>query len=105
LRNKYDAAQKREASARGAYFAARGRANVQSVAETSLADLDQAIETDRQNLNLYMQRANELKVTSNADAAGNVSMVEEARVPRTPIGPARARNIIIALMLSLGIGI
>jgi succinoglycan biosynthesis transport protein ExoP len=105
LKSRYEAAQKRESSARASYFGARGRANVASVAETSLTDLDQAIETDRQNLNLYQQRLNELKVAGYNDAAGNVSMVEEARTPRAPIGPARARNIIIAFMLSLGIGI
>jgi succinoglycan biosynthesis transport protein ExoP len=105
LRTAYESALKEESSARSLYNGSRGQANVQSIAETSLADLDQRIETDRQNLNLYMQRANELRVTSYDNAAGNVSMVEEARVPREPIGPARARNIIIAFMLSLGIGI
>ena len=105
LKTKYEAAQKREASARAAYFGARAKANVASVAETSLADLDQAIETDRQNLNLYMQRLNELKVNGGDNETGNVSMVEEARVPRVPVGPARARNIIIALLLSLGVGV
>lgn len=105
LRTAYESALKEESSARALYNGSRGQANVQSIAETSLADLDQRIETDRQNLNLYMQRANELRVTSYDNAAGNVSMVEEARVPRAPIGPARARNIIIALMLSLGVGV
>jgi polysaccharide biosynthesis transport protein len=105
LKSRYDAALKEEASARALYFGARGKANVQSVAETSLADLDQAIETDRQNLNLYMQRANELKVTIPDRLSGNVSTVEEARVPREPIGPPRMRNVIIALLLSLGVGI
>ena len=105
LRTAYESALKEESSARALYNGSRGKANVQSIAETSLADLDQRIETDRQNLNLYMQRANELRVTSYDNAAGNVSMVEEARVPRAPIGPARARNIVIALMLSLGVGV
>jgi succinoglycan biosynthesis transport protein ExoP len=105
LRTAYESALKEESSARALYSGSRGQANVQSIAELSLADLDQRIETDRQNLNLYMQRANELRVTSYDNAAGNVSMVEEARVPRAPIGPARARNIIIALLLSLGVGV
>jgi capsular exopolysaccharide synthesis family protein len=105
LKNRYESAQKEETSARALYFGSRGKANVQSVAETSLADLDQAIETDRQNLNLYMQRANELKITNPDRLTGNVSTVEEARTPRAPIGPPRMRNIIIAFMLSLGVGI
>jgi polysaccharide biosynthesis transport protein len=105
LRTGYESALKEEESSKQSYFGSRGRANAQSIDERGLADLDQKIETDRQNLNLYMQRQNELKVTSYDNAAGNVSMVEEARVPREPIGPARGRNIAIALMLSLGVGI
>ena len=105
LQNRYEAARKRESSRRAAYFGSRSKANVQSVAETNLGDLDQAIETDRQNLNLYMQRLNELRVTNGDRAGSNVSTVEEARVPGAPIGPQRVRNIIVALMLSLGVGI
>ena len=105
LKNRYESAQKEEASAKASYFGSRGKANIQSIAETSLGDLDQAIETDRQNLNLYMQRANELKITAFDRAGGNVSTVEEARTPRAPIGPPRMRNIIIAFLLSLGVGV
>jgi succinoglycan biosynthesis transport protein ExoP len=105
LKNRYESAMKNEASARSLYFGSRGKANVQSVAELSLTDLDQSIETDRQNLNLYQQRLNELRVTNGDRTAGNVSTVEEARVPREPIGPPRARNIVVALLLSFGVGI
>ncbi|MET0650227.1 MAG: polysaccharide biosynthesis tyrosine autokinase [Pyrinomonadaceae bacterium] len=105
LKTRFDSALKKEASAKGAYFGARGKANIQSVAETSLGDLDQAIETDRQNLNLYMQRLNEFKVTNPDRLTGNVTTVEEARVPREPIGPPRVRNIIVALLLSIGLGV
>ncbi|HEX8284157.1 MAG TPA: polysaccharide biosynthesis tyrosine autokinase [Pyrinomonadaceae bacterium] len=105
LKNRYESAQKEEAAAKGSYFGARGKANVQSIAETSLGDLNQSIETDRQNLNLYMQRANELKITAFDRAGGNVSTVEEARTPREPIGPPRMRNIVVAFLLSLGVGI
>jgi succinoglycan biosynthesis transport protein ExoP len=105
LKTRYESARKNEAGARERYFGSRGRANTQSVAETGLGDLDQAIETDRQNLNLYMQRLNELRVTNGDRNSGNVSTVEEARVPREPIGPQRVRNIIMALLLSLGVGV
>ena len=105
LKTRYEAAKKRERSSSAAYFTSRARANNQSVAETGLGDLDQQIETDRQNLNLYMQRANELKITAYDRVSGNVSVVEEARVPREPIGPPRMRNIIVAFLLSLAIGI
>ena len=73
---------KKEADLRSSYTAERGQAMSQGIAETGLTDLNQAIETDRQNLNLYMQRANELKITNPDRLSGNVSTVEEARVPR-----------------------
>ncbi|HZT59271.1 MAG TPA: polysaccharide biosynthesis tyrosine autokinase [Pyrinomonadaceae bacterium] len=107
LKTNYEAAKKEEASATALYFGSRSKVSTASILETQLTDLDQQITTDRQNLNLYQQRLNELKVThgDNANTNGNVSIVEEARVPREPIGPPRARNIIIALLLSLGVGI
>jgi capsular exopolysaccharide synthesis family protein len=105
MKTRYEAAKKNERELRTAYFRERGQAASQGIAVTGLTDLNQQIETDRQNLNLYQQRLNELKVTNGDRTAGNVSTVEEARVPREPIGPPRVRNIIVALLLSLGVGI
>jgi succinoglycan biosynthesis transport protein ExoP len=105
LKTNFEAKKKAEQAAKASYFASRAKANGQSVSETSLGDLDQAIETDRQNLNLYMQRLNELRVTNGDLTSGNVSTVEEARIPREPIGPPRVRNILISMLLSLGVGV
>ncbi|HEX8187887.1 MAG TPA: polysaccharide biosynthesis tyrosine autokinase [Pyrinomonadaceae bacterium] len=105
MKTNYEAAKKKEADLRKSYFAERAQANTQGLAATGLTDLNQSIETDRQNLNLYQQRLNELRVTNGDRTAGNVTTVEEARVPGEPIGPPRVRNIIVALMLSLGVGI
>ncbi|HWS87081.1 MAG TPA: polysaccharide biosynthesis tyrosine autokinase [Pyrinomonadaceae bacterium] len=105
LQTQYEAAKKKEAELRTAYFSERAQAAAQGIAVTGLTDLNQQIETDRQNLNLYQQRLNELRVTNGDRAAGNVSTVEEARVPREPIGPQRGRNIMVALLLSLGVGV
>ncbi|HEX8118101.1 MAG TPA: polysaccharide biosynthesis tyrosine autokinase, partial [Pyrinomonadaceae bacterium] len=105
MKTNYEAAKKKEAELRAAYFSEKGQANAQGIAATGLTDLDQAIATDRQNLNLYQQRLNEIRVTKTDSSTGNVSMVEEARVPGEPIGPPRMRNILVALMLSLGVGI
>ncbi len=105
MKTNYEAAKKKEADLRKSYFSERSQANTVGLAATGLTDLDQAIETDRQNLNLYQQRLNELRVTNGDRTAGNVSTVEEARVPGEPIGPPRMRNIIVALLLSFGVGI
>lgn len=105
MKSNYEAAKKKEADLRASYNAERVQAEAQGIALTGLTDLNQSIETDRQNLNLYQQRLNEIRVTNGDRTAGNVSTVEEARVPREPIGPPRLRNIIVALMLSFGVGI
>ncbi len=104
LKSNLDKAQQKERAATSAYFGERGRARTQSVSEMGLGELNQRIETNKQLYQTYLQRLNELKVTS-SDRSDNVTQVEEARTPRAPIGPARARNIIIALMLSLGVGV
>src|ERR1044071_248430 len=82
LKTRFEAAKKKERELRSAYFSERNQAAAQGIAGTGLTDLNQAIETDRQNLNLYQQRLNELRVTNGDRAAGNVSTVEEARAAR-----------------------
>jgi capsular exopolysaccharide synthesis family protein len=105
LKNRYETAKKKEAELSSSYSGERARANVASVAELGLGDWTQRIETNKQLYQTYLQRQRELKVTEGERASGNVSTVEEARVPREPIGPPRMRNIIIALLLSLAVGV
>ncbi|HEV3470437.1 MAG TPA: polysaccharide biosynthesis tyrosine autokinase [Pyrinomonadaceae bacterium] len=105
MKSRYESAVANERQINASYFSERGRANTASIAERGLKDLDQAIETDRQNLNLYMQRLNEVKITQPQRVEGNITLVEEARTPRAPIGPPRVRNIAIALLLSLFVGV
>jgi capsular exopolysaccharide synthesis family protein len=105
LKSQYESAVQKERQISSSYHSERGRANTQSADERGLKDIDQAIETDRQNLNLYTQRLNEVRIQQPERVKGSVTQVEEARLPRAPIGPPRARNIIIAFMLSLGVGV
>lgn len=104
MKTRYDSARDKEAKLRSSYFAEQGTANAQSTSEMGLSDLSQRIETNKQLYQTYLQRQRELQVTS-SDRTNNVSTVEEARTPREPIGPPRARNIIVAFLLSLGIGV
>ncbi|HEX8355670.1 MAG TPA: polysaccharide biosynthesis tyrosine autokinase [Pyrinomonadaceae bacterium] len=104
MKNRYDSAKDKEEKLRTSYFSEQGTANAQSVSERGLSDLNQRIETNKQLYQTYLQRQRELQVTS-SDRTNNVSTVEEARTPREPIGPPRMRNIIIAFLLSLVVGI
>ncbi|MDT5294377.1 MAG: polysaccharide biosynthesis transport protein [Acidobacteriota bacterium] len=104
MKNHYEAARDKEAKLRSSYFSEQGTANAQSTSELGLSDLSQRIETNKQLYQTYLQRQRELQVTS-SDRTNNVSTVEEARTPHEPIGPPRMRNIVIALLLSLGVGV
>src|ERR1044071_4097148 len=64
LKTRYEATKKKEAELRTAYISERSQAAAQGIAVTGLTDLNQAIETDRQNLNLYQKRLNELLLTN-----------------------------------------
>jgi len=55
-------------------------------------------------LNTLLQRQRELQVTSN-DRPNEVVIETYSRLPKTPIGPPRLRNILIAFLLSLMAGI
>jgi capsular exopolysaccharide synthesis family protein len=105
LKATMEAAKKKEAETRSSYLAELGQANKHSIDQLGLGDFNQRIETNKQLYQTYLQRKKELEVTEGERAAGNVTTVEEARTPREPIGPPRLRNIIIALMLSLAVGI
>ena len=104
MKNRYESARDKEAKLRASYFAEQGTANAQSTSEMGLSDLSQRIETNKQLYQTYLQRQRELTITQ-SDRTNNVSTVEEARTPREPIGPPRMRNILIAFLLSLGVGV
>jgi capsular exopolysaccharide synthesis family protein len=105
LKATLDAARNKEAETRATYFKELREANSHSIDQMGLGDLNQRIETNKQTYQTYLQRQKELEVTRGDRESGNVSTVEEARTPRAPIGPPRVRNIFIALLLSLAVGI
>ncbi len=104
--SRYQAALAKEASLRQAYNQQRSEFSQQNQAQLQLSVLDQEIETNKQYLNTLLQRQRELENTSTDTLKrNNVSVTQLSRLPRAPIGPPRARNIIIAFLLSLGAGI
>lgn len=104
LKLRYDAALAREQKLNQDYTRERGAAQQQGEAAIDIGDLTQKIETNKQLFNSLFQKQKELEITS-TDGANNVTIATPARLPRSPIGPARSRNIIVAFLLSLGIGV
>lgn len=104
LKAQYEGAIAKDNQLRVSYAKERSVAGTQSRAEILLSSLNQELETNKQLFNTALQRARELEITS-GDRVANITIATEASEPRTPEGPPRGRNIIIALLLSLGAGV
>jgi capsular exopolysaccharide synthesis family protein len=72
--------------------------------QIDLMAMKQELETNKQYLATLTQRQRELDI-SNSNGANEVSIATYSRLPKTPVGPPRLRNIIIAFLLSLAGGI
>ena len=103
IEGNYKAAVLRENSLRQSNSTARGQANAQSQSEGQLDIILQEQETIKQLYNTALQRQKELDVTG-TDVPNNISISTPARRAEI-VGPPRVRNILIALLLSLGAGI
>ena len=105
LKSQLEAAQGREAQLGTSYAQEVQNANKQGQDETQLTTLTREIETNRSLLDTYSQRQKELELAVASSAPDNLSISNHAVKPGAPFGPNRSRNILIALMMSLGAGI
>jgi capsular exopolysaccharide synthesis family protein len=104
MKRRYEAAVTKEQSLRRAYEQQKGTTTQQTRDQIDLLAITQELETNKQYLNTLLQRQRELNVGQNQQP-NDVSIATPSRLPRTPIGPPRLRNIIIAFLLSLAAGI
>jgi capsular exopolysaccharide synthesis family protein len=104
LKMRYETALNTEQQVKADYLRERGAAQQQGEAAIDIGSLTQEIETNKQLYNTLFQRQKELEVSA-VDSGSSVTVATPARLPRAPIGPARSRNIIVAFLLSLGIGV
>lgn len=104
LKSRYEAAKSNEDKVRQDFNRELGAADEQSRDIISMSDLVQQLETNKQFYNTLYQRHKELQITA-SDKSNNITVATPARLPRAPAGPQRGRNILIALILSLGAGV
>jgi capsular exopolysaccharide synthesis family protein len=104
IQRRYEAAVSRENLLRRSYEQQKGTTTQQTRDQIDLMAISQKLETNKQYLNTLLQRQRELQVTS-GDRSNDVNIATYSRLPKTPIGPQRLRNILIAFLLSLGAGI
>ncbi len=98
-------AQQREARQRAAFEQAAAKANVDGQAETTIVGKKSALKSNRDLLDSLNLREKEQDLALATEAPNNIKRQSSAVTPTTPIGPARGRNILVALFLSLGAGI
>jgi capsular exopolysaccharide synthesis family protein len=104
IQRRYEAAVDRENLLHRAYEQQKATTTQLTRDTIDLLALTQKLETNKQLLNTLLQRQRELNL-SNGNAGTEVSIATYSRLPKSPVGPPRLRNIIVALLLSLGGGI
>src|SRR5215813_1443107 len=103
LDTKYRQALAYEDSLRKSFNQQRGETLTQNQAAINYHIIQQGIETNKSLLNNLLQRAKENDVVT-ATKANNISIVDYAIAPDWPVGPNRMRGVMLATLLSLGLG-
>ena len=104
LHTRYQQAIQREASLRKAFDEQRAQTLSQNEAAINYRIIQQEIETNRTLLKDLLQGAKENDVVL-AGKPNNISIVDHALTPDNPVGPNRARTIVAAFFLSIGLGL
>ncbi|HKG58848.1 MAG TPA: polysaccharide biosynthesis tyrosine autokinase [Pyrinomonadaceae bacterium] len=104
LNTRYQQALEREHSLRKAFEQQRAQTLSQNEAAINYRIIQQEIETNKSLLNGLLQGAKENDVVL-AGKPNNISIVDYALTPDTPVGPNRTRTVIAAFFLSIGLGL
>ena len=104
LNTRYQQTLEREQSLRKAFEQQRAQTLSQNEAAINYRIIQQEIETNKSLLNGLLQSAKENDVVL-AGKPNNISIVDYALTPDSPVGPNRTRTVIVAFFLSIGLGL
>src|SRR4029079_10617059 len=104
LNTHYQQALEREQSLRKAFEQQRAETLSQNEAAINYRIIQQEIETNKSLLNGLLQGAKKNRVVR-AGKPNNISIVDYALTPDSPVGPNRTRTVIVAFFLSIGLGL
>lgn len=104
MQKKYEAAVSREKLLRSSYEQQKATTTKLTRDQIDLLAMSQKLEGNKQYLNTLLQKQRELDISS-GNGGTEVSVATPSRLPKSPVGPPRLRNIIIAFLLSLAGGI
>jgi polysaccharide biosynthesis transport protein len=104
LKARYEAAREHEKKVQENYQQQRSTTDQQVRDQIELATYAQRLEAAKQYLNVLQQKFRDVQIAQ-GDKGSEVSIESYSRIPRSPVGPPRLRNVMIALVLSLVAGI
>ena len=104
LETRYRQTLGREEALRKSFEQQRSQTLSQNEAAINYRIIQQEIETNKTLLNGLLQGAKENDVVM-AGKPNNISVVDYALAPDSPIGPNRTRTVVMAFFLSLGLGV
>ncbi|HVS80990.1 MAG TPA: polysaccharide biosynthesis tyrosine autokinase [Pyrinomonadaceae bacterium] len=104
LETKYRQSLAREESLRKSFNQQKGETVTQNEAAINYRILEQEIQTNKGLLENLLSRSKENDVVL-AGRPNNISIVDYAIVPDSPVGPARMRSVMLAFVLALALGV
>jgi capsular exopolysaccharide synthesis family protein len=104
LKADYERAVRDEGSLKAALERAKGEAAQQNQAAIQYSLLKQDVETAKQLYTDFLQKMNQTKIQEH-EQHNNLKMIDPPQVPSSPLGPNRARTILIGFLLSLVAGV
>jgi polysaccharide biosynthesis transport protein len=104
LETKYRQTLAREQALRTSFNQQKGETVTQNEAAINYRILQQEIQTNKGLLDNLLQKSKENDVVL-AGRPNNISLVDTAIGPDSPVGPARMRSVMMALVLGLAVGV
>lgn len=104
LKADYERAVRDEGSLKAALERAKTEAAQQNQAAIQYSLLKQDVETAKQLYTDFLQKMNQTKIQEH-EQHNNLKMIDPPQVPAAPLGPNRARTILIGFLLSLIAGV
>jgi polysaccharide biosynthesis transport protein len=104
IQRRYEATVSRENLLQRSYDSQKATTTQVTRDQIDLLAITQQMESNKQYLNILLQKQRELDV-SNGNRMNEVSIATYSRLPKSPVGPPRLRNIIIAFLFSLVLGV
>jgi len=104
LQAEFEAAKDHEQSIAQRYQQQRAVTDQQTRDRIEMSVYTQRLEANKQQLAIMNQKMHDVQIAQ-GDKGSEVSIESYSRVPRSPVGPPRIRNVMIAFILSLVAGI